>query len=827
MIDLNCNLMNSDSLKFEWSRVPYLYSGNFNMFSFGNDSMANMGMSEGRMELPEDSTVKVTEISEQLENITNYGIGFDDVAALIAIPLIIALFAFSFPFIFTEVNRINDKYDSKEIADLLRKSAVYKSYFLVNRVSIIVLFVYGLISLILKDVLRNWLLDCGNWILLIVAGIYSFVIFRFVHACLAFNKPGKVINFAETAFKKRERAITLKYGVSNVWVSIISLFKSKTVRKRRKKKVELIRHFMLDNNVRLYINGLKSLGMYALKSGDLSLFFSAVSEGVDKVVKLEKDQEQSHTYVFLLLQPIFEYYARLKPSLDVEDSLIFSLFRFHNKSQLIPILDIVNTLRCTTILAKENCVKALSGYINNSKYGYSFVHRFSQTAYVGGLAGDYLIHRQKMLENWDMICNFHFMMAAYWFAKGNYEIFDDMLSGRVRNQPIYPHLRWHILLRYIRCRRHVNVESGEGEFYHFDIKKVFKEPVNTVKMIDNFTVAFLLIATDNDIRLSDIEGVDIKELIEVSNTLKANVNGIKNNKKLVEMYPYILPADFNRIFDDSIGILNRIKDGKINSVDEPASGTCVLGNWFRRIMGCKAAPTITTHSIFDKKVSAKAKLLLEDYIIQKNGLDELTQYYNTGESKSKQIHGIGPLSSSIPITFFSVKGTIPNPYYVSRDVWDIISCRMIYLTLKLFRKGKNNDIVTTYEYFESSVNKVVKDHPENYIFIDCESPVRYLMLGEKDSSLMIKKNNWLKINDIRYRTLEGLEDYEHYKESIIIVSKEDMPSIMHLDKTTSVTISELPPRSGKSYEMILTIDSHLKLAFSDQIKIWVVRLRKS
>lgn len=112
-------------------------------------------MSEGYMRLPEDSSVEASVIGDQLEKIITYGIGFDDVAGLIAIPLIIALFAFSFPFIFNEVNRINDKYDSKEIADLLRKSTVYKSYFLVNRLSIVVLFVYGLASLIFKDALTS------------------------------------------------------------------------------------------------------------------------------------------------------------------------------------------------------------------------------------------------------------------------------------------------------------------------------------------------------------------------------------------------------------------------------------------------------------------------------------------------------------------------------------------------------------------------------------------------------------------------------------------------------------------------------------------------
>lgn len=50
----------------------------------------------------------VDQISAKLNEICTYGIGFDDAISDITIPLIIALFAFAFPFLFTVITHINN-----------------------------------------------------------------------------------------------------------------------------------------------------------------------------------------------------------------------------------------------------------------------------------------------------------------------------------------------------------------------------------------------------------------------------------------------------------------------------------------------------------------------------------------------------------------------------------------------------------------------------------------------------------------------------------------------------------------------------------------------
>lgn len=67
-------------------------------------------------------------VHEQIQTISDYGIGFSDVAAHIAIPLIIALFAFAFPFLFTVISHINNKYESENLSKQFFSEPSYKWY---------------------------------------------------------------------------------------------------------------------------------------------------------------------------------------------------------------------------------------------------------------------------------------------------------------------------------------------------------------------------------------------------------------------------------------------------------------------------------------------------------------------------------------------------------------------------------------------------------------------------------------------------------------------------------------------------------------------------
>ena len=67
-------------------------------------------------------------IVSKLQEILDYGIGYSDAVGQIAFPLLIALFAFAFPFLFSVINHINSKYESKSISELFTKSLFYRFF---------------------------------------------------------------------------------------------------------------------------------------------------------------------------------------------------------------------------------------------------------------------------------------------------------------------------------------------------------------------------------------------------------------------------------------------------------------------------------------------------------------------------------------------------------------------------------------------------------------------------------------------------------------------------------------------------------------------------
>lgn len=119
-------------------------------------------------------------LREQVQTISEYGVGFSDTAAHIAIPLTIALFAFAFPFLFTVISHINNKYESEIISKQFFSEFSYKWYLRGAAISAGYLVGVGLLSLIFKGPTYTHFMTILNWSSVVIAGIYSGIIVLFV-----------------------------------------------------------------------------------------------------------------------------------------------------------------------------------------------------------------------------------------------------------------------------------------------------------------------------------------------------------------------------------------------------------------------------------------------------------------------------------------------------------------------------------------------------------------------------------------------------------------------------------------------------------------------
>ena len=126
------------------------------------------------------------DLSAKVNDMLEYGMGFDDTISIIAIPLIIALFAFAFPFLFTVITHINNKYGSRSISEMFSDMSSYKLFWKANWIGVIYLAVYGVLYLIREVFIHNAVVNIGPWASLVVAIYYAFVILWFVKIQIQF-----------------------------------------------------------------------------------------------------------------------------------------------------------------------------------------------------------------------------------------------------------------------------------------------------------------------------------------------------------------------------------------------------------------------------------------------------------------------------------------------------------------------------------------------------------------------------------------------------------------------------------------------------------------
>ena len=89
--------------------------------------------------------------------VAEFGIGNSDTISNIAFPLIIAVFAFALPFLFSAINHINNKYDSTAIANMFKSAKRYKTFWWSIAVNVGVMMLYGGLSLLPFDTFHHWI----------------------------------------------------------------------------------------------------------------------------------------------------------------------------------------------------------------------------------------------------------------------------------------------------------------------------------------------------------------------------------------------------------------------------------------------------------------------------------------------------------------------------------------------------------------------------------------------------------------------------------------------------------------------------------------------
>lgn len=139
--------------------------------------------------------------------IEEFGIGVSGVVPQITFPLIIAVFAFAFPFLFTAINHVNSKYDSEKLAKLFTSSQQYKTLWTSIITSIIFLLLYAALALFPYPSFHQYLGIIGAPISVAIAGWMVYSVICFMKGCILYNKPSEMVEEIEKRYKEEKKSV--------------------------------------------------------------------------------------------------------------------------------------------------------------------------------------------------------------------------------------------------------------------------------------------------------------------------------------------------------------------------------------------------------------------------------------------------------------------------------------------------------------------------------------------------------------------------------------------------------------------------------------------
>ena len=744
-------------------------------------------------------------ISKKLEDMMEYGIGYHDAISLIAFPLIIALFAFAFPFLFTVITHINNKYNSRVISDLFTENCNYRWFWKVTKISLIFLIVYGALSLVEYKLIHTLLNKVGNWLCLFIATLYACVIFRFVKTCIAFNSPLKLIEVVEKDFKKgiklaekqeidyQKKEILAKYKIwkSKAWRKYI-------VRGYRMGKT-LPRQLVGD----LYITRLIDLCKYALSRNDDTLF-SNIQLRMNGVAKMEKAEKKTEWYqsghgiktksASFLTNKFYkfaiDYYITCNQNLLMEERLLMNPIFSLDRSFFPSDNDLYGIMGCAYQAAIHGRISLFAKYVDYTTYGYGHIMKMPDLAYITGLDSkgqkETLV---KAKEIWKRMREMLYLIAASLFVHGNYEALNTILyNKRFDNGRLYPKTGPELLMCYHRCKEWYN-SNRHHEWY---VKSILGENTEP-ELLEKYTAFRVVSLTQEEpVFMYSSEEIMIK-LKSYQSILKPFAQRIKADTGILCHYPAVASKDFDNVYNGIIANMEHCAD------------------FDNRDVFCA---TIDIQSELAFRNSMQDMIRNRDKIsIGMNGTNE--------RGLTKKIV-FGNYENCLDKTLFLEPFDYGILYSVINDYERLFCNRYKYLLYTALSEMKVNEMKMDVAEVETYLSKLVEGHEQEYQIIDTNSPFETLLMPEilTVSRYSFKGVDYFK-EDIALSNLMDTPNFLRFDNSLIIIRKDNMPVLKYINDGAlpKVKTEDVSNKKEGIADVKVMIEPNLQLVYNSECEI--------
>lgn len=728
-------------------------------------------------------------------NISEFGIGYSDTISNIAFPLIIAVFAFALPFLFSAINHVNNKYDSAAIANMFKSSNRYKFFWWSITTNVSIMMLYGGLSLLPFYTFHHWIGFVFSYLLVGLVAWMVISVFLFMHYCMMYNKPYSVVEEIKRLYpvekadaEKKDKKQSKKFKKTG-----------KSISPSAKKVWEMIGSMYMrgySNSADLeFTNRLSEMCRYAIRKNDYNLYLSVWSKiyeiqktemNFDDTTKsvVSDDCEKNLTNSFLL--KACESIGESAINVEIQGSLIRTWLQCFAHDKYPNHIDFYLLMRTLFKIAGNGNTRFIEKFFADSKYTFRYVLTLPQVLYVkGGDTSNRKSEEMKSLEKWNEICDYHFVLAAFVFYMGLKTLPKQIMADGL-GMDLFPRNRQELLLTYVRCKSNMRPDGG---YDHWDAEELYGRRVDP-DYIDTFTVLLFTLLGDAEYNCYfPYVTNEFNDKIKDFKTLFYNIGEkFKKDPYIKSSHNKICQLSFNKAFEESRRIL--ISKPSKESFEEKL-------------------PKLLEYNI---------KAYLHNQIMQ---LKNFTGYEMWGDnSKDKtEVLEFGKCPVRL-IKHYVAQWSAEDVWYNLRDISEIVRKRASYLYMQILMSWQCNVIEAQPDCIADKVNELVDGHPEKYVLIDYDS----------HASIFLSTDHY----DFRHRKCEGIDYvlcssigdlkdtflYKQLEGRLFLILKEDLPVLIRTsDGDVDVTFEDQSNYEKNCMDLRMYIDSKYVIKYSKNVNI--------
>lgn len=747
-----------------------------------------------------ESNAKIDSLYHLLESRSADGWGIDQIVAIIAIPLMIAIFAFTLPLLFSAAAKIEKAYQCEAITMKLEGSWQRKLYMGSLIVSIGVL-----ILMMLFPTVRAICI----WTLPILCLVLVTSVLLFYNTVSNFSKPYWVVERLNGWFKGDYRK-TLRNNV-------LRAKKWKVLNWTRKKDDVYLKIFKTFDEFNSYdpywkadkrfYERLYALLLVAVNSENIELVSTIRSKWYEQIEqsKFRSFEKEGNVYwQFCFETELFSFHEKAITLLGqcsdskFQDIAIANLYTTLDHAQLPWESDIMRVLHALVFLPRESGVRMVRRYMFKAHRMYMSVRRIPQMSYVCGEDVEHKKDKEiRCRQEWNWIRNIHYLLSAYWWNKGGYEL----LSAACPKQEyryifdLFPVSGVDVLYQHIHAMH--AIESSIEGISEWQIGELFDTTKEEMMEIVNRYTTFLMYYTAHREKTYYPEAIEESVMDKVDRYMDA-IGHLIDDKK-VRLALEAIHMDVSCI--PMVSYINECRQILLRDVQEDE---------------------------YSKKINIETirelKRLLSDSI-QLVRTSSMEGIYRVDDEPFPNEIGFNKCSLKMDKPFFTLKEVDDHAIFqTSRNIANILSNRYLYAWLSAISQMHIETVDCDALHFKEQLIQYTGGDSNTYIVISLDSPFNTVVYPYYHNEFI-----WVELNKFGYSYCGNTKLFKENERVIYVMRIEDLPSLQYEPGHThsECTIQDESSKKSGDLSVRFEIDPHLRLCYDKTAKVLRIRSKRT